>query len=152
MDSADTTASASGSAPEASQSERHVAVGKQKHHRVVDGERGKPRTGEPKKGDPHFFVDGRNLSLTRLAQGGAGGKGTWGKAGDELRVDGRTVDPHDPNYAEEDEDLAAGRTRLRSINVSLAREELYDLMKPCIQEVRGTRACAPNGGSLSYVG
>jgi len=30
--------------------------------------------------------------------GGAGGKGVWGKLGDELGVDAFTTDIHDPNY------------------------------------------------------
>ena len=33
-----------------------------------------------------------------LFQGGAGGKGVWGKPGSELEEDGETKDVHDPNY------------------------------------------------------
>lgn len=33
--------------------------------------------------------------------GGAGGKGVWGKPGEELDEDGNAVDAHDPNYDSE---------------------------------------------------
>lgn len=33
-----------------------------------------------------------------MLAGGAGGKGTWGKLGDELGVDSTTTDEKDPNY------------------------------------------------------
>lgn len=36
--------------------------------------------------------------LSVLHIGGGGGKGTWGKPGDELGVESVTTDVHDPNY------------------------------------------------------
>lgn len=36
-------------------------------------------------------------------KGGAGGKGTWGVFGDELRAVTGTTDPKDPNYDDEGE-------------------------------------------------
>lgn len=33
-----------------------------------------------------------------MHSGGGGGKGTWGKPGDELGVDSVTTDINDPNY------------------------------------------------------
>ena len=37
--------------------------------------------------------------------GGAGGKGVWGKLGDELSASGRCQDSMDPNYDSESEVL-----------------------------------------------
>ncbi|KAL8615438.1 hypothetical protein ACOMHN_036258 [Nucella lapillus] len=40
--------------------------------------------------------DGKGRGLPK--KGGAGGKGTWGKPGEELDAEGNVIDSHDPNY------------------------------------------------------
>ncbi|XP_067935459.1 programmed cell death protein 4-like [Watersipora subatra] len=46
--------------------------------------------------DRHQSRSGKGRGAPK--KGGAGGKGTWGKPGDELGVDSTTTDIHDPNY------------------------------------------------------
>lgn len=55
--------------------------------------------------------------------GGAGGKGTWGKLGDELGVESMTTDVKDPNY---DSDGQASQQFV------IAVDELYWTVEICI--------------------
>merc|ERR1712100_486625 len=72
-------------------------------------------------------------------KGGAGGKGTWGVFGDELRAVAGTTDPKDPNYDDEgDQDLCWDvlnpTVHLSAENTILIIEEYFNHLS--MKEVR----------------
>merc|ERR1712002_500165 len=66
-------------------------------------------------------------------KGGAGGKGTWGKLGDEMELP--WVDPNDPNY---DSDTQEGQDRtlvkLKPLVPEMAEEDVRKTVEPLILE------------------
>ena len=76
--------------------------------------------------------------------GGAGGKGTWGKLGDELELP--WVDPNDPNYdSENDEDSSlngstgtrsrkSSTTKLQPLVPEMSEEDVRKTVEPLILE------------------
>ncbi|ESO98341.1 hypothetical protein LOTGIDRAFT_114600, partial [Lottia gigantea] len=62
--------------------------------------------------------------------GGAGGKGVWGKPGDELFEDGRCDDSHDPNYDSESED----KVIVQRIDPPIGEKEFEKIIEPLILE------------------
>ena len=68
---------------------------------------------------PSFFI-----------QGGAGGKGTWGKLGCELELP--WVDPNDPNYESEDED--SKETKIKTLVPEMGEEDVRKTVEPLILE------------------
>ncbi|GFS07527.1 programmed cell death protein 4 [Elysia marginata] len=72
--------------------------------------------------------DGRGRGLPK--KGGAGGKGVWGKPGEEVGEDGHCKDSHDPNYdsASEEEYL------IEEIDPEVTEEELQKVLEPAVLE------------------
>ena len=70
--------------------------------------------------------------------GGAGGKGTWGKLGDEMDLP--WVDPNDPNYdsaGEEGEKVAPGATKNIKLNTlvpEMSEEDVKKAVEPLLLE------------------
>ena len=64
--------------------------------------------------------------------GGAGGKGTWGKLGDEMELP--WVDPNDPNY---DSDTQEGEDRtlvqLKPLVPEMAEEDVRKTVEPLVR-------------------
>ena len=79
----------------------------------------------------------RNYNAHSLA-GGAGGKGTWGKLGDEMDLP--WVDPNDPNYdsaGEEGEKVAPGATKNIKLNTlvpEMSEEDVKKAVEPLLLE------------------
>lgn len=72
--------------------------------------------------------DGRGRGLPK--KGGAGGKGVWGKPGEEVNEDGHCQDSHDPNY-----DSESGEEYLiEEIDPEVSLEELEKVLEPAILE------------------
>jgi len=72
-------------------------------------------------------------------KGGAGGKGTWGKLGDEMDLP--WVDPNDPNYdsaGEEGEKVAPGTTKpkikLNTLVPEMSEEDVKKAVEPLLLE------------------
>merc|ERR1711963_755331 len=87
----------------------------------------------------------KNLRKSRNAMGrglpkkvGAGGKGTWGKLGDEMDLP--WVDPNDPNYdsaGEEGEKVAPGATKNIKLNTlvpEMSEEDVKKAVEPLLLE------------------
>ncbi|GFO14546.1 programmed cell death protein 4 [Plakobranchus ocellatus] len=72
--------------------------------------------------------DGRGRGLPK--KGGAGGKGVWGKPGEEVSEDGHCKDSHDPNYdsASEEEYL------IEEIDPEVTEDELQKVLEPAVLE------------------
>jgi len=96
--------------------------------------------GQPTNGLANLNRAGKNLRRSRNAfgrglpkKGGAGGKGTWGKLGDEMELP--WVDPNDPNY---DSDTQEGEDRtlvqLKPLVPEMAEEDVRKTVEPLILE------------------
>jgi len=96
--------------------------------------------GQPTNGLTNLNRAGKNLRRSRNAfgrglpkKGGAGGKGTWGKLGDEMELP--WVDPNDPNY---DSDTQEGQDRtlvkLKPLVPEMAEEDVRKTVEPLILE------------------
>ncbi|XP_012934644.1 programmed cell death protein 4 [Aplysia californica] len=72
--------------------------------------------------------DGRGRGLPK--KGGAGGKGVWGKPGEEVNEDGHCQDSHDPNYDSESEE----EYLIEEIDPEVTLEELERLLEPAVLE------------------
>uniref|UniRef100_A0A0B7A9Z6 Programmed cell death protein 4 n=1 Tax=Arion vulgaris TaxID=1028688 RepID=A0A0B7A9Z6_9EUPU len=72
--------------------------------------------------------DGRGRGLPK--KGGAGGKGVWGRPGEEVDENGHCRDAHDPNYnsASEDEYL------IEEIDPEVSLQELEKVLEPSVLE------------------
>ncbi|PSN39068.1 Programmed cell death protein 4 [Blattella germanica] len=76
------------------------------------------------------FVDARRNTEHSTIQGGAGGKGVWGKLGSEL--DEADVDMNDPNY--DSDSLDNGDIELKTIIPEMTDEEIQKGTEPIILE------------------
>lgn len=96
-------------------------------------------------GFPGVARTAKNLRKSRNAmgrglpkKGGAGGKGTWGKLGDEMDLP--WVDPNDPNYdsaGEEGEKVAPGYTKNIKLNTlvpEMSEEDVKKAVEPLLLE------------------
>uniref|UniRef100_H2YSW4 MI domain-containing protein n=1 Tax=Ciona savignyi TaxID=51511 RepID=H2YSW4_CIOSA len=63
-------------------------------------------------------------------KGGAGGKGTWGRLGDEIQTDTGCLDDHDPNYDSEEQDDITYKT----VKPEWNRDEVEKTVKPLLNE------------------
>lgn len=72
--------------------------------------------------------DGRGRGLPK--KGGAGGKGVWGKLGDELSASGRCQDSMDPNYDSESED----EYLIEATDPEVTEDELQKVLEPAVLE------------------
>ncbi|PVD30284.1 hypothetical protein C0Q70_09548 [Pomacea canaliculata] len=73
--------------------------------------------------------DGRGRGLPK--KGGAGGKGVWGRPGEELGEDGNTVDSHDPNY---DSDSQDSNIQFEKICPEMSQEDFCKFINPVVME------------------
>ncbi|XP_076460642.1 programmed cell death protein 4-like [Babylonia areolata] len=73
--------------------------------------------------------DGRGRGLPK--KGGGGGKGTWGKPGEELDADGNAMDSHDPNY---DSDSQDENIAFEQICPEMTTEDFEKFFEPMIME------------------
>merc|ERR1719466_300830 len=69
-------------------------------------------------------------------KGGAGGKGTWGKLGDEMELP--WVDPNDPNYDSDREEAAeVGKSKTIKLNTlvpEMSEEDVRKAVEPLMLE------------------
>lgn len=72
--------------------------------------------------------DGRGRGLPK--KGGAGGKGVWGRLGEEVNEDGQCHDAHDPNYDSESEEEYS----IEAIEPEVTLQELERILEPAILE------------------
>ena len=80
------------------------------------------------------------LFITIFVKGGAGGKGTWGKFGDEMDLP--WVDPRDPNYDSDHEEAAevapgAGGNKTIKLNTmvpEMSEEDIRKAVEPLVLE------------------
>jgi len=63
-------------------------------------------------------------------KGGGGGKGTWGKPGDELGVDSTTTDVNDPNYDSDGQD----EYRMKTVRPELSEEQFKQFLEDTFHE------------------
>jgi len=96
--------------------------------------------GQPTSGLNNLNRAAKNLRRPRNSmgrglpkKGGAGGKGTWGKLGDEMELP--WVDPNDPNY---DSDTQEGEDRnhvkLKPVAPEMAEDDIRKTVEPLILE------------------
>lgn len=72
--------------------------------------------------------DGRGRGLPK--KGGAGGKGVWGRLGEEMNEDGKCHDAHDPNYDSASEE----EYTIEEIEPEVSLEELQKVLEPAVLE------------------
>merc|ERR1712126_478979 len=105
-------------------------------------EPGAPLSGPPGGQPLSLNRASKNLRRSRNAmgrglpkKGGAGGKGTWGKLGDEMDLP--WVDPNDPNYdsaGEEGEVKKTKNIKLNTLVPEMSEEDVKKAVEPLILE------------------
>ena len=66
--------------------------------------------------------------------GGAGGKGTWGKLGDEMDLP--WVDPNDPNYESESEGSENKTIKLNTLVPEMSEEDIRKAVEPLVSSLQ----------------
>lgn len=74
--------------------------------------------------------DGRGRGLPK--KGGAGGKGVWGKPGEELGEEGNVLDSHDPNY--DSDSLDDGSIAFEQVCPEMTKDDFEKFIEPVIME------------------
>lgn len=74
--------------------------------------------------------DGRGRGLPK--KGGAGGKGVWGRPGEELGEDGKVLDSHDPNY--DSDSLDDGTIAFEKVCPEMTKDDFEKFINPIIME------------------